>query len=65
MMNGVNGHVEREDPFPTLGFAYDKHRYFEQPRKLRVACIGAGFSGVYMGVRTQMVLDDVELVIYE
>jgi hypothetical protein len=43
-------------PFPGRGFQHDRTRHFEQPRKLRVACIGAGpsdhhFSGASDGSR--------------
>jgi hypothetical protein len=73
-MSEINGHQvapqpETRDalppPFPNLGFDYDSTKYFEQPRKFKVVCVGAGFSGVYLGVRLPMVCPGVELVIYE
>jgi hypothetical protein len=51
--------------FPNLGFDNDQTKYFEQPRDFRVVCIGAGFSGVYLGVRMPMLCPGAELVIYE
>ena len=34
-------------------------------RRLRVACMGAGFSGVYMTILAEKVLQDIDLVVYE
>jgi cation diffusion facilitator CzcD-associated flavoprotein CzcO len=34
-------------------------------RRLRVACMGAGFSGVYMSILAEKVLHEIDLVIYE
>ena len=36
-----------------------------QCRPLKVACIGAGFSGIYLALRLQQQCENVELVIYE
>ncbi|KZO89789.1 FAD/NAD(P)-binding domain-containing protein [Calocera viscosa TUFC12733] len=41
----------------------DKYTY--QARHLRVVVIGAGISGIYMGIRIPQVLENIDLVIYE
>ncbi|OAP65618.1 hypothetical protein AYL99_01590 [Fonsecaea erecta] len=35
------------------------------PRKLRIVCIGAGASGMYMAIRQEQLLENVEFQIYE
>ncbi|KAL8279962.1 hypothetical protein RQP46_007543 [Phenoliferia psychrophenolica] len=40
-------------------------KYTFAPRRMRIVMIGAGVSGIYMGIRIPQVLSDVDLVIYE
>jgi len=40
-------------------------RYIDEPRKLRVAVIGAGLAGILAGVLLPAKVPNIELVIYE
>ena len=37
----------------------------DERRRLRVACMGAGFSGVYMTILAEKVFQNIDLVVYE
>ena len=58
--NGVvpNGDDSEHDSFET-------EEPLDYRRPLRVAVIGAGFSGLYMTILAEKVLENVELVVYE
>ncbi|KAF2263232.1 FAD/NAD(P)-binding domain-containing protein [Lojkania enalia] len=62
--NGVtNGAVNGAKPSATPFQLYDQP--IENFRKLKVIVVGAGYSGIYMGIRIPERLRNVELVIYE
>jgi len=58
-VNGIqqNGDNTEYDPFDLEPLDYR--------RPLRVAVIGAGFSGLYMTILAEKVLKNVDLVVYE
>lgn len=58
--NGLGDKIVAENPRLNI-----KDTPVENFRKMRVVVIGAGFSGIYLGVRIPQRLRNVELAIYE
>ena len=50
--------------YPIPSFQLESH-FNDEPRKLRVAVIGAGLAGVTAGVLLPVKVSSIELVIYE
>ncbi|KAK7553501.1 hypothetical protein IWX46DRAFT_519422 [Phyllosticta citricarpa] len=68
--NATNGHPNGlANSHASTADSFDGFQIHEQPvensRKLKVIVIGAGYSGVYLGIRLPEKLKNVELVIYE
>jgi len=59
----ANGHTVPKESTPTD--AIFKDQPIENFRPMRVIVIGAGFSGIYLGIRIPQRLRNVELAIYE
>lgn len=70
LTNNLSVHANNSDSFRN-GITTDapeltvKDVPVENFRKMRVVVIGAGFSGIYLGVRIPQRLRNVELAIYE
>lgn len=52
-----------------MGSKPDANGFYDEPienlRRMRVVVIGAGFSGIYLGIRIPQRLRNVDLVIYD
>lgn len=71
--NGVNGHTEATKSM-TNGHAkpdYPKSRvelvdrFIDEPRKIRVAVVGGGLSGILAGILLPVKVPGIDLTIYE
>lgn len=71
--NGVNGHTEATKS-TTNGHAkpdYPKSRvelvdrFIDEPRKIRVAVVGGGLSGILAGILLPVKVPGIDLTIYE
>lgn len=68
-MNGVNGHERTfRYPEPTPDGPYRVlNQYHSEPRRLRVACVGAGASGLCLAYKMEKMLEEgtFELTLFE
>lgn len=69
IVNGVNGVAHKyEYPEPTLEGPYRVlDQYHSKPRRLRVACVGAGASGLCLAYKMEKMLEpgSWELTLFE
>ena len=56
VVNGSNSQYEYPEPMPEGSYRI-LHQYHSKPRKLRVACVGAGASGLCLAYKMEKMLE--------